>query len=80
MFNAQMTCKELNMKPTTAQIAKLFGCTEQQVRDQFLANAAQLSLMANKSKRAGHKVNNFTAQQLSSHAAFAMAKATGKEI
>ena len=67
------------MKPTTAQIAKLFGCSEQQVRDQFHANAAQLTRLADKSKRTGRKVNGYTAEQLSRHAAFAANKASGVE-
>lgn len=51
-------------KPTPSQIAKIFGCTEQQVRKQFASNAKQLSSMASKAQRTSRKVNGFTAEQL----------------
>jgi hypothetical protein len=38
----------------TAKIAKLFGCSEQQVKQQFAKNAAQLHVMAAKGASNGY--------------------------
>lgn len=53
---------------TREQIAKIFGCTPQQVKAQFSANAEQLYAMATKASATGKKVNGYTAAQLTGHA------------
>ena len=45
-------------------IAKMFGCTEEQAKAQYARNAAQLAEMEAKAASTGRKVNGFTAQQL----------------
>lgn len=60
---------------TTHQIAKIFGCTEDQVRAQFLANANQLAKMRAKAVKTGKKVNGYTAAELRCHASNTFAKA-----
>jgi hypothetical protein len=62
-------------KPTTAQIARIFNCTEQQVRDLFAKNAQQLAGMADEAERTERKVNGYTAKQLRDHAAATAARA-----
>lgn len=57
------------MKHTLQSIAARFGCTVQQVRDQYTANAAQLRSMERKARERGRKVNGYTADQLATHAA-----------
>ncbi len=63
------------MTPDTATIARLFGCTPEQVRAQFAANSKQLSAMADKAQRTTRKVNGYTAQQLRAMACQAATKA-----
>jgi hypothetical protein len=46
--------------PTTNQVAKLFGCTEAQVKAQYAKNAKQLEAMAAKVHKTGRKVNGYT--------------------
>lgn len=60
----------MTAKPTTnaKQIASLFGCTEDQVRNLKKRNAEQLTKMAIKAEVSGQKVNGYTAQQLRAYA------------
>lgn len=46
------------------QICRLFGCTMQQLNEQYSANAAVLWQMHDKSIKIGKKVNGYTADQL----------------
>ncbi len=46
------------------RIARIFKCTEQQVRDQLKRNRAQLDGMADQSRDTGRNVNGYTEQQL----------------
>jgi transposase len=48
------------------QVAKIFGCTVEQAKAQYKANAEQLRKM--QSKANGKKVNGYTAKQLSTMA------------
>lgn len=45
-------------------VAKMFRCTPEQLRSQYLANAKQLKEMHDKAVRTGKKVNKFSADQL----------------
>lgn len=56
------------MKANAKQIASLFGCTEDQVRNLKKRNAEQLTKMAIKAEVSGQKVNGYTAQQLRAYA------------
>lgn len=56
------------MPATLEQIAKQFGCTSEQVRQQFARNARSLATMADKAKQRGRKVNGYTASELSAMA------------
>ena len=58
---------------TTVQIAKIFGCTEAQVRAQFSKNAKQLRGMEGRAK--GGKYRGYTAEHCGSLAAMAESKA-----
>ena len=50
------------------QVANRFGCTVEQARALYEKNAHQLHSMANKAKRTGRNVNNYTAAQLDQRA------------
>jgi hypothetical protein len=45
------------------QVAKIFGCTVEQARAQYLANAASLRNDAAKAARTGKKVRGYTEAQ-----------------
>lgn len=49
---------------TQEHIAKVLGCTVEQLTGQHAKNAAQLALMLHKATTTGRKVNGFTADQL----------------
>lgn len=49
---------------TDEMIAKVMGCTVEQLRSQHAKNAAQLAGMLVKSVETGRKVNGLTAHQL----------------
>lgn len=51
------------------QIAKMFGCTEDQARAQYARNAAQLAGMQHKARTSQRKVNGYTADELGKMAA-----------
>jgi hypothetical protein len=53
---------------TAEHIAKFFGCTIEQAKAQFAANALQLAAMQKKAIFTGKKVNGYTANQLKNHA------------
>ena len=57
------------------QVANRFGCTVEQARVLYEKNAHQLQSMANKAKRTGRNVNNYTSAQLDQHAASFLVKA-----
>lgn len=46
------------------QVLKLFGCTEEQLKKQYEANAKQLTWMRDKAKSTGKKYCGFTYEQL----------------
>lgn len=52
---------------TKDQICKLFGCSIEQINNQFKANAEGLKRMEHKAISTGKKVNNFTAEQLTQY-------------
>lgn len=52
------------LNPTPEQIAAIFGCTPEQVKNQFRANASQLAKDADKSFRTGRKVRGASYAQL----------------
>lgn len=49
---------------TQQQMAKFFGCTVDQLRAQYAANAAATAKMLAKAVQTGKKVNGYTAVQL----------------
>lgn len=49
---------------TQEMIAKVMGCTVEQLRSQHAKNATQLALMLHKAVTSGRKVNGYTADQL----------------
>ena len=51
------------------QIARMFGCTPEQARAQYLRCAETLDAMALSAEKKGRKVNGYTAQQLREKAA-----------
>lgn len=53
---------------TPKQIARQFGCTEQQARDQLLANAKQMDSMAQRAEDTNRKYCGYTAEYLRSRA------------
>ena len=55
-------------------IAKMFGCTEDQVRSQFAKNAEQLRAMQAKANLCGKRVNGYTADEHARMAAECEAK------
>ena len=58
------------------QASSIFGCTEAQIRAQYMANAKQLAKMAEKARVTGKKVGGYTAIELEQHSFNAYAKAT----
>lgn len=50
--------------PSLQKQGLLFGCTADQIRRQYAANAAQLLSMAEQAKRSGKKVNHYTEAEL----------------
>lgn len=58
-----------------AMVAKMFGCTEEQARAQYMANAKQVVKMAEKARVTGKKVNGYTEAQLNADAFKLYAKA-----
>jgi hypothetical protein len=52
----------MTTQKTAQQVAEIFGCTVEQAKDQFKANAQQMRKMA--AKAIGKKVNGFTHEQL----------------
>lgn len=54
---------------TKATICTLFGCTEQQLQNQYKHNADTLTAMRDKASKTGKKVGNYTAEQLTERAA-----------
>lgn len=49
---------------TQQQMAKFFGCTIEQLRAQYAANAADTAKMLAKAVQTGKPVNGYTAAQL----------------
>ena len=49
---------------TPEMIAKVMGCTVEQLTSQYAKNAAQLAVMLHKAVTTGRKVNGYTAEQL----------------
>jgi hypothetical protein len=58
-----------------SEVAAIFNCPVENVRAQYLRNAAQLEAMAAKTEATGKPVNGYTAESLRKHAASAKAKA-----
>jgi len=48
----------------TAFLTVFFNCTEEQLKEQYRANAAGLVKMRDKAKRTGKKVNGYTLAKL----------------
>lgn len=59
-----------------SQIARIFGCTIEQARAQYIANAEQMETLAARSRETGRKVRGFTADCLAERAAAFRAAAT----
>lgn len=51
-------------KYTKEETCKMFGCTMQQLRNQYLSNAQSLEKMHTKAILTGTKVNGYTSEQL----------------
>lgn len=56
----------MNKKPTIDAIARMFGCSAEQVRAQFSANGAILAKMTESAIRSGRKVHGYSAAELAS--------------
>lgn len=54
---------------TTKDIAKAFGCTEEQLKAQYAANAARMRLLLEKAKSTGKPVRGFTEAELAERVA-----------
>ena len=61
-----MNNKEILSDPIMAkqEMCKFYGCSMEQLNNQFKANAAGLQRMASKAKLTGKKVNGYTESQL----------------
>ncbi len=49
---------------TTEDVARVMGCTVEQVKSLHAKNAAQLALMLHEAVMTGKNINGFTAEQL----------------
>lgn len=52
---------------TKEETRNFFGCSMEQLNNQYAANAAILGKMKDKANKTGKKVNGFTATQLSAY-------------
>lgn len=60
--------KLIPQTPDANRAARIFGCTVEQAKSLMAKNAAQMATMADKAKRTGKKVNNYTESELRSSA------------
>ena len=65
------------MEMNEQQIAKLTGCTVEQVRAQQARNASMLAGMLDKATATGRKVNGYTADELRTMHSAATQRAVG---
>lgn len=56
-------------KFTPEQVARMFGCTVEQVSKQHLSNAAEMDRVADKARATGRKVSGFEEKAARAHAA-----------